>query len=80
MALVDEYKNQKPLSGARIVGCLHMTIQTAVLIETLVELVQSSMGFLQYIFDARSCRGSYCKKIPVFAYKNESLEECWICR
>ena len=38
VALLDEYKNQKPLYGAKIVGCLHMTIQTAVLIETLVEL------------------------------------------
>ena len=38
VALVDEYKNQKPLSGARIFGCLHMPIQTAVLIETVVEL------------------------------------------
>ena len=38
MALRDEYKGKKPLKGARIVGCLHMTIQTAVLIETLVDL------------------------------------------
>ena len=38
MALRDEYKSKKPLDGARILGCLHMTIQTAVLIETLVEL------------------------------------------
>ena len=38
MALREEYKDQKPLAGARIVGCLHMTIQTAVLIETLVDL------------------------------------------
>ena len=38
MALREEYKGKKPLNGARIVGCLHMTIQTAVLIETLVEL------------------------------------------
>ena len=79
VALVDEYKNQKPLSGARIVGCLHMTIQTAVLIETLVELGAKVRWASCNIFsDARSCRGSYCKeKIPVFAYKNESLEEYW---
>ena len=46
MALREEYSNEKPLKGARIIGCLHMTIQTAVLIETLVALGAEEMVFL----------------------------------
>ena len=49
MALRDKYRDSKPLKGARIMGSLHMTIQTAVLIET-----------LQYLFDTGSCRSRYC--------------------
>ncbi len=55
MALREEYGNSKPLEGARIIGCLHMTIQTAVLIETLIpSRCISSMEFLQYILYTRS--------------------------
>ena len=46
MSLRDEYAKSKPLLGARIAGCLHMTIQTAVLIETLVELGAETIGFM----------------------------------
>ena len=79
VALVDEYKNQKPLSGARIVGCLHMTIQTAVLIETLVELGAKVRWAYCNIFSTQDHAAAAIakKKIPVFAYKNESLEEYW---
>ena len=79
VALADEYKNQKPLSGARIVGCLHMTIQTAVLIETLVELGAKVRWASCNIFSTQDHAAAAIakKKIPVFAYKNESLEEYW---
>ena len=50
MALRKEYKGKSPLKGARILGCLHMTIQTAVLIETLVDLVLSADGLLVIYF------------------------------
>ncbi|MBS70206.1 MAG: adenosylhomocysteinase [Rhodobiaceae bacterium] len=79
VALVDEYKNRKPLSGARIVGCLHMTIQTAVLIETLVELGAKVRWASCNIFSTQDHAAAAVakKNIPVFAYKNESLEEYW---
>ena len=79
VALADEYKNQKPLSGARIVGCLHMTIQTAVLIETLVELGAKVRWASCNIFSTQDHAAAAIakKEIPVFAYKNESLEEYW---
>ena len=54
MALRQEYKAAQPLKGARISGSLHMTIQTAVLIETLVEL--GAMGLVQYFFHSGPCR------------------------
>ena len=78
-ALADEYKNQKPLSGARIVGCLHMTIQTAVLIETLVELGAQVRWASCNIFSTQDHAAAAIarKKIPVFAFKDESLEEYW---
>tara|TARA_B100000925_G_scaffold272624_1_gene236695 strand:+ start:118 stop:1509 length:1392 start_codon:yes stop_codon:yes gene_type:complete len=79
VALADEYKNQKPLSGARIVGCLHMTIQTAVLIETLVELGAQVRWASCNIFSTQDHAAAAIarKKIPVFAFKDESLEEYW---
>ncbi len=79
VALADEYKVQKPLSGARIVGCLHMTIQTAVLIETLVELGAQVRWASCNIFSTQDHAAAAIakKRIPVFAYKNESLEEYW---
>ena len=79
VALVDEYKNQKPLSGARIVGCLHMKIQTAVLTETLGELGAKVRWASCNIFSTQDHAAAAIakKNIPVFAYKNESLEEYW---
>ena len=79
VALVDEYKNKKPLSGAKIVGCLHMTIQTAVLIETLVELGAQVRWASCNIFSTQDHAAAAIarKKIPVFAFKDESLEEYW---
>ena len=55
MALRDEY-GSRSLDGARIAGCLHMTIQTAVLIETLTALGAEVLVILQYLLDARPCR------------------------
>ena len=79
MALRKEYKGQKPLEGARIVGCLHMTIQTAVLIETLVELGAEVRWASCNIFSTQDHAAAAIakKNIPVFAFKNESLEEYW---
>ena len=79
VALLDEYKNQKPLYGAKIVGCLHMTIQTAVLIETLVELGAQVRWASCNIFSTQDHAAAAIarKKIPVFAFKDESLEEYW---
>ena len=60
-ALRKEYGVTKPLKGARISGSLHMTIQTAVLIETLVELgAEVRWGIVQFFLNARSCRSSNC--------------------
>ena len=56
MAVRNKYSQEKPLKGARITGSLHMTIQTAVLIETLIELgADVRWGKLQYLFNSRSC-------------------------
>ena len=60
MALRKEYQSKKPLKGAKIIGCLHMTIQTAVLIETLTQLGAELGGHLVIFFDTRSCRSSSC--------------------
>ena len=61
MALRNEYKNKNPLKGARIAGCLHMTIQTAVLIETLVDLgADVTWSSCNIFFNSRSCCSSYC--------------------
>ena len=58
MALREEFGASKPLKGARITGSLHMTIQTAVLIETLIELgARGALGIVQHFFDAGPCRG-----------------------
>ena len=79
MALRKEYKDQKPLRGARIVGCLHMTIQTAVLIETLVELGAQVRWASCNIFSTQDHAAAAIakKNIPIFAFKNESLEDYW---
>ncbi|MEN6627992.1 MAG: adenosylhomocysteinase [Candidatus Sumerlaeia bacterium] len=79
MAVRKEFGPRKPLAGARITGSLHMTIQTAVLIETLVELGASVRWASCNIFSTQDHAASAiaAKGIPVFAYKGESLEEYW---
>ncbi len=81
MALREEYKNSKPLEGARIVGCLHMTIQTAVLIETLVHLGATVRWSSCNIFSTQdqAAAAIASKNIPVFAWKGMSEEEFWWC-
>ena len=79
MALREEYGNQKPLTGARIAGSLHMTIQTAVLIETLVALGAEVRWASCNIYSTQdhAAAAIAAKGIPVFAYKGESLEDYW---
>ncbi|SDW66655.1 adenosylhomocysteinase [Nitrosomonas communis] len=79
MALRHEYADQKPLRGARIAGSLHMTIQTAVLIETLVTLGAEVRWASCNIFSTQdhAAAAIAAKNIPVFAYKGESLEDYW---
>src|ERR671929_2037862 len=81
MALREEYKGKKPLAGARIAGCLHMTIQTAVLIETLVELGAEVRWASCNIFSTQdhAAAAIAARGIPVFAWKGETLEEYWWC-
>lgn len=79
MALREEYVGQKPLAGARIAGSLHMTIQTAVLIETLVALGAEVRWASCNIYSTQdhAAAAIAARKIPVFAYKGESLEDYW---
>src|SRR5688572_5707262 len=81
MALRAEYKGKYPLKGARIAGCLHMTIQTAVLIETLKDLGAEVTWTSCNIFSTQDHAAAAVAKagIPVFAWKGESLEEYWWC-
>ena len=81
MALRRKYAQEKPLSGARIGGCLHMTIQTAVLIETLVELGADVRWASCNIFSTQDHAAAAIAKtgVPVFAWKGESLKEYWWC-
>jgi adenosylhomocysteinase len=81
MALREEYKGKKPLKGARIAGSLHMTIQTAVLIETLVELGAEIRWASCNIFSTQDHAASAIAAagIPVFAWKGETIEEYWWC-
>ncbi|RMF79496.1 MAG: adenosylhomocysteinase, partial [Nitrospirae bacterium] len=81
MALREEYAGQKPLAGARIAGCLHMTIQTAVLIETLVELGAEVRWSSCNIFSTQdhAAAAMAAAGIPVFAWKGETEEEYWWC-
>jgi adenosylhomocysteinase len=81
MALRSEYKGQKPLAGARIAGSLHMTIQTAVLIETLIELGAEVRWSSCNIFSTQDHAAAAIAKagIPVFAWKGETEEEYWWC-
>ena len=79
IALRKEYGNSKPLKGARIVGSLHMTIQTAVLIETLAALGADVRWASCNIFSTQDHAAAAIAKtgIPVFAIKGQSLEEHW---
>jgi adenosylhomocysteinase len=81
MAIRSEYQSSKPLKGARIIGCLHMTIQTAVLIETLVALGAELRWSSCNIFSTQDHDASAiaAKGIPVFAWKGETEEEYWRC-
>ncbi len=90
MALREEYKGKLPLKGARIMGSLHMTVQTAVLIETLVELGADVRWVSCNIFSTQDHAAAAVavgptgtvadpKGVPVFAWKGETLEEYWWC-
>ncbi|MDR1553715.1 MAG: adenosylhomocysteinase [Prevotellaceae bacterium] len=81
MAIRKKYASQKPLKGARIMGSLHMTIQTAVLIETLVELGADVRWCSCNIFSTQdhAAAAIAAAEIPVFAWKGESLEDYWWC-
>lgn len=81
MALRERYKGQQPLKGARITGSLHMTIQTAVLIETLVALGAQVRWCSCNIFSTQDHAAAAIAKagVPVFAWKGESLAEYWWC-
>ena len=81
MAIRSEYGNKKPLKGARILGCLHMTIQTAVLIETLVKLGAECRWSSCNIFSTQDHAAAAIAKagIPVFAWKGETEKEYWWC-
>ncbi len=81
MALCEEFGKSKPLKGARIAGCLHMTIQTAVLIETLVKLGASVRWSSCNIFSTQDHAASAIAAagVPVFAWKGETEEEYWWC-
>jgi adenosylhomocysteinase len=81
MAVREEYGAAKPLAGARIAGCLHMTIQTAVLIETLIELGAEVRWSSCNIFSTQDQAAAAVAAVgvPVFAWKGESDEEFWWC-
>ena len=81
MALRKEYKNKNPLKGANIIGCLHMTIQTAVLIETLIELGAQVRWSSCNIFSTQDHAAAVIAKkgIPVFAWKGMNEKEFWWC-
>src|SRR5438046_197696 len=81
MAIREKYAASKPLNGVRITGSLHMTIQTAVLIETLVDLGASVRWASCNIFSTQDHAAAAIAKadVPVFAWKGESLEEYWWC-
>mgnify|MGYP002399617379 FL=1 len=81
MAIRKKYSTEKPLNGARITGSLHMTIQTAVLIETLAELGAEVRWASCNIFSTQDHAAAAIAQagIPVFAWKGETLEEYWWC-
>ena len=81
MALREEYRGKNPLKGARIAGCIHMTIQTAVLIETLIELGAEVRWSSCNIFSTQDHAAAAIadQNLAVFAWKGESEEEFWWC-
>ena len=81
MAIRKKYASEKPLKGARVMGSLHMTVQTAVLIETLVELGADVRWASCNIFSTQdhAAAAIAATGIPVFAWKGETLEEYWWC-
>src|ERR1700740_3266235 len=81
MAIREKYAPEQPLAGVRITGSLHMTIQTAVLIETLVALGADVRWASCNIFSTQDHAAAAIAKtgVPVFAWKGESLEEYWDC-
>ena len=81
MAIREKYGKEKPLKGVRITGSLHMTIQTAILIETLVELGADVRWASCNIFSTQdhAAAAIAAKGIPVFAWKGETLEDYWWC-
>jgi adenosylhomocysteinase len=81
MAIRDKYSAEKPLKGARIAGCLHMTIQTAVLMETLIELGAEVRWSSCNIFSTQdhAAAAMAAANIPTFAWKGETEEEFWWC-
>jgi adenosylhomocysteinase len=81
MALREEYQSSQPLKGARIAGCLHMTIQTAVLIETLTALGAEVRWSSCNIFSTQdqAAAAIAVTGIPVFAWKGETEDEAWWC-
>ena len=81
MALREEYRDSKPLKGARICGCLHMTIQTAVLIETLTALGAEVRWSSCNVFSTQDHAAAAIAEtgVPVFAWKEETEEEFWWC-
>ncbi len=81
MALRSQYRGRQPLKGARIMGCIHMTIQTAVLIETLVDLGAEVRWSSCNIFSTQdhAAAAIAAAGIPVFAWKGETEEEFWWC-
>ncbi|MEY3903383.1 MAG: hypothetical protein RL189_2689 [Pseudomonadota bacterium] len=81
MILREKYGKTKPLKGARIAGCLHMTVQTAVLIETLIDLGAEVRWSSCNIFSTQDTAAAAIAKagIPVFAWRGETEEEYWWC-
>ncbi|UYM18052.1 adenosylhomocysteinase [Endozoicomonas euniceicola] len=81
MTIRSKYRDQQPLKGARIMGCIHMTIQTAVLIETLVELGAEVRWSSCNIFSTQdhAAAAVAAAGVPVFAWKGETEEEFWWC-
>jgi len=81
MAIREEFKSKKPLKGAKIIGCLHMTIQTAVLIETLTVLGAEVRWSSCNVFSTQDHAAAAIakKNIPVFAWKGETEEDYWWC-